>query len=46
MALTTPTITGYSPFWANVLSPNQPQGAQLSMDANKARAKARTSSRS
>ncbi len=39
MALTTPTITGYSPFWANVLSPNQPQGAQLSMDANKVRAK-------
>jgi hypothetical protein len=40
MSLTAPTVTGYSPFWSNVLSPNQPQGGTYSMDAAKARAKA------
>lgn len=40
MSLTTPTVTGYSPFWSNVLSPNQPQGGVYSMSQEKARAKA------
>lgn len=39
MALVAPTVTGYSPFWSNVLSPNQPQGGTYSMSQEKARAK-------
>lgn len=39
MALVAPTITGYSPFWSNVMSPNQPQGGTYSMSAEKSRAK-------
>lgn len=38
MALTTPTVTGYSAFWANLLSPTH--GADsYSMDQSKVRAK-------
>ncbi len=39
MSLTTPTVTGYSPFWANVMSPNQPQGGTYSYQTGGARAR-------
>lgn len=39
MALVTPTITGSSQFWGNLLSPTLPQGTMLTMDQSKSRAK-------
>lgn len=35
MALTTPTVTGYSPFWANILVPSQGPGT-YSMNSGRA----------
>lgn len=39
MSLTTPTVTGYSAFWSNVMSPNQPQGGTYSFQPGGARAR-------
>lgn len=39
MSLIAPTVSGYSAFWSNVLSPNQPQGGTYSMSLAQARAK-------
>lgn len=39
MSLTTPTVTGWSGFWANIISPNQPQGGTYAFQTGQARAK-------